>query len=125
MPLCSGQSSSSAPVSARFTSVRSRCPTMSTSCCATGSPSSECWPANTGSEMPVPLDEYPIHQTPLSMQYVGTSDRNFYDRSYFNAHDRTGDVFLLSGLGVYANLGVIDAYASVRRGDQQWSVRFS
>ena len=24
--------------------------------------------------MPVPLDEYPIHQVPLSLAYVGTSD---------------------------------------------------
>ena len=29
----------------------------------------------------------------------GSSDRNFYDRSYFNAHDRTGDIFLISGIG--------------------------
>ena len=41
-----------------------------------------------------------------------TSDRNFYDRCYFNAHDRTGDIFLVTGLGVYPNLGVIDAYAT-------------
>ncbi len=75
--------------------------------------------------MPVPLDEYPIHQVPLSLAYVASSDRNFYDRSYFNAHDRTGDVFLITGLGVYPNLGVIDAYATVRRGDKQWAVRFS
>lgn len=75
--------------------------------------------------MPVALDEFPIHQTPLSMAYAGTSDRNFYDRSYFNAHDRSGDVFFVSGLGVYPNLGVIDAYATVRRGDTQWTVRCS
>jgi hypothetical protein len=71
------------------------------------------------------LDEYPLHQAPLSMQYVASSDRNFYDRCYFNAHDRTGDVFLVTGLGVYPNLGVTDAYATVRRGDRQWAVRFS
>jgi hypothetical protein len=75
--------------------------------------------------MPVPLDEYPIHQLPLSMRYVGSSDRNFYDRCYFNAHDRSGDIFLITGLGVYANLGVIDAYALVRQGDRHWSVRCS
>ena len=75
--------------------------------------------------MPIPLDEYPIHQVPLSLEYVGSSDRNFYDRSYFNAHDRTGDVFLVTGLGYYPNLGVMDAYATVRRGDKQWTVRFS
>jgi hypothetical protein len=75
--------------------------------------------------MPVPLDEFPIHQAPISMAHPATSDRHFYDRSYFNAHDRTGEIFLISGLGVYPNLGVIDAYATVRTGDSQWAVRFS
>src|SRR3954463_1842901 len=73
--------------------------------------------------MPVPLDEFPIHQAPLSIAYMDTSDRNAYDRCYFNAHDRTGEIFLVTGLGVYPNLGVIDAYATVRRGDRQISVR--
>ena len=75
--------------------------------------------------MPHPLDEFPLHQAPISMRYVTSSDRNFYDRSYFNAHDRTGDVFLVTGLGVYPNLGVTDAYATVRLGDRQWVARFS
>jgi hypothetical protein len=75
--------------------------------------------------MPVPLDEYPVHQVPLSMRHVATSDRNAYDRCYLNAHDRTGEIFLVSGLGVYPNLGVIDAYATVRRGNRQLSVRMS
>lgn len=77
------------------------------------------------SETPVPLDEFPIHQTQASMRHLATSDRNFYDRSYFNAHDRTGDVFLIAGLGVYPNQGVIDAYVTVRAGDRQWVVRAS
>jgi hypothetical protein len=75
--------------------------------------------------MPVPLDEYPVHQAPLSMRHVATSDRNAYDRCYLNAHDRTGDVFVVTGLGVYPNLGVIDAYATVRRGNRQVTVRVS
>ena len=74
---------------------------------------------------PVPLDEYPVHQVPLSMRHMGTSDRNAYDRCYLNAHDRSGEVFLVTGLGVYPNLGVIDAYATVRRGRRQHTVRFS
>ncbi|MGF7122290.1 DUF7064 domain-containing protein [Rhodococcus sp. BE178] len=74
---------------------------------------------------PDPLDEYPIHQSPLSMARVASSDRNFYDRFYFNGHDRTGDIFLVSGFGVYPNLGVRDAFVTVRRGDTQRSVRFS
>jgi hypothetical protein len=75
--------------------------------------------------VPSPLDEYPIHQVPLSLRHVATSDRNFYDRCIFQAHDRTGDVFLITGLGVYPNLGVIDAFATVRRGDDQTAVRAS
>jgi hypothetical protein len=74
---------------------------------------------------PVALDEYPIHQAPLSLARVASSDRNFYDRCYYNAHDRTGDIFLVTGLGTYPNLGVVDAYASVRVGDVQHTVRFS
>ncbi|MDA8047423.1 MAG: hypothetical protein M0Z30_19675 [Actinomycetota bacterium] len=75
--------------------------------------------------MPAPLDEYPIHQVPLSMAYTETSDRNFYDRCYFNAHGRDPGLFLITGLGVYPNIGVTDAFALVRRGDRHWSVRMS
>ena len=53
------------------------------------------------------------------------SDRNFYDRSYFNAHDRTGDIFLITGIGYYPNLGVKDAFVLVRRGDEQTAVHLS
>lgn len=75
--------------------------------------------------MPIPLDEYPIHQVPLSLEYAASSDPNVYDRCYFNAHDRTGDLFLITGLGIYQNLGVIDAYACVRVGDRQHAVHMS
>jgi hypothetical protein len=62
-----------------------------------------------------PTDEFPIHQIPQPIAWPGSSDRNFYDRSYFNAHDRTGDIFLITGLGYYPNLGVKDAFVLVRR----------
>ncbi|HEX2578310.1 MAG TPA: hypothetical protein VHK88_18335, partial [Aquihabitans sp.] len=75
--------------------------------------------------MPHPLDEFPIHQAPLSMAEVATSDRNAYDRYYFNAHGRTGDPFALFGLGIYPNLGVIDGYVTVRTGNRQLTVRAS
>jgi hypothetical protein len=75
--------------------------------------------------MPVPLDEYPVHQLPASMRHVGTSDRNAYDRCYVNAHDRTGDLFVVTGLGVYPNLGVIDAFLTVKIGGRQSTLRLS
>lgn len=74
---------------------------------------------------PSPLDELPVHQAPLSMARVATSDRNFYDRCYLNAHDRTGEVFLVGGVGVYPNLGVRDGYVTVRAGDVQHTLRAS
>lgn len=63
-----------------------------------------------------PLDDYPVHQIPEVMRHVGTSDRNFYDRHYFNAFPLTGDAMLIVGLGQYPNLGVTDAFALLRRG---------
>jgi hypothetical protein len=74
---------------------------------------------------PVPLDEYPVHQVPLSMRHMATSDRNAYDRCYLNAHDRSGEVFFVTGLGVYPNLGVADAYATIARGPNQSTLRLS
>ncbi len=72
-----------------------------------------------------PLDEYPVHQLPQPIAWPGSSDRNFYDRSYFNAHDRTGDIFLISGIGYYPNLAVKDAFVLIRRADTQTAVHLS
>jgi hypothetical protein len=72
-----------------------------------------------------PLDEYPLHQAPLPMAWTATSDRHFYDRCYLNAHDGTGNLFFITGLGYYPNLGVKDAYALVRRGTGQTAVHLS
>jgi hypothetical protein len=65
------------------------------------------------------LDEYPLHQAPLPIAWSASSDRNAYDRCYLNAHDRTGDIFVITGLGYYPNLGTKDAFFLVRRGDVQ------
>ncbi|MEU4311143.1 hypothetical protein AB0F41_00985, partial [Nocardia sp. NPDC024068] len=46
-----------------------------------------------------PLDEYPIHQTPAPLTWPAGSDRNFYDRSYFNVLDRDGRFMALTGIG--------------------------
>ena len=69
-----------------------------------------------------PLDEYPLHQVPQPIGWPGPSDRHFYDRCYFNAHDRTGDIFVISGMGYYPNLRTKDAFFLVTRGDQQTAV---
>ncbi|MCX4821687.1 hypothetical protein OG883_17700 [Streptomyces sp. NBC_01142] len=76
-------------------------------------------------DRPVPLDEYPVHQAPLSMKHLVTGDRNAYDRCIFQVFDHEGRALLIAGLGVYPNTGVIDAYATLRLGDRLHAVRAS
>jgi hypothetical protein len=71
------------------------------------------------------MDDYPLHQIAEPIRHVGTSDRNFYDRYYFNLHSCSGDLFMVMGLGQYPNLGVQDAFAVVRRDTQHRVVRAS
>ena len=56
-------------------------------------------------------DDYPIHQTAEPIAYAGT-DRNFYDRYFFNGYPRDpGDdrMFALA-FGVYPQLNIADAH---------------
>lgn len=76
--------------------------------------------------MPIsPMDEYLAHQTTDTFDYVFTSDRNFYDRYYFNMHDSKGDFFMVTGMGQYPNLGVTDAFVTISHGTSQYTVRAS
>ncbi len=72
-----------------------------------------------------PLDDYPVHQAAEVMRHPATSDRNFYDRYYFNCHSCSDELMLLIGLGQYPNLGVTDGFALLRRGDLHRVVRTS
>jgi hypothetical protein len=72
-----------------------------------------------------PLDDFPVHQIAEPIRYVVTSDRNFYDRYYFNLHHRDDDLMVTAGLGQYPNLGVTDAFVAVTRGGWQRVVRSS
>lgn len=69
-----------------------------------------------------PLDEFPIHQVGRPVAWAGTSDRHFYDRCYLNAHDRSGEIFVIAGLGFYPNLGTKDAFVLVARDGTQTAV---
>ena len=59
------------------------------------------------------LDDYPIHQTPLPLAYPATSDRNVYDRTWFNGYDADGAWYFGIGMAVYPHRGVLDAAFSV------------
>lgn len=66
-------------------------------------------------------DEYPIHQTPEPIAFSG-SDRNFYDRFFFNGYSGDGSTFFAAAMGVYPHLNIIDGAVSVWRGGKQSSV---
>ena len=72
-----------------------------------------------------PADDLLVHQTAETFDYVYTSDRNFYDRYYFNLHASSDEVFLVAGMGQYPNLGVTDAFVSISHGDTLHVVRAS
>lgn len=57
-------------------------------------------------------DDYPIHQTPEPIAYSG-SDRNFYDRYFFNAYALDGSAFAAIAFGVYPALNVADAHIAI------------
>ncbi|MCB1616446.1 MAG: hypothetical protein KDI30_10570 [Pseudomonadales bacterium] len=71
------------------------------------------------------MDDYPIHQISDVVRHVATSDRNFYDRYYFNMHCGNEDIFVVIGMGQYPTLGVQDGFVLVRYGDEHEVVRAS
>ncbi len=71
------------------------------------------------------MDDYPIHQIAEPIRHVGTSDRNFYDRYYFNLHGSSDELFMVLGMGQYPNLAVQDAFICVCSDGKQRVLRAS
>ena len=69
-------------------------------------------------------DDYPIHQTPEPIAYSGT-DRNFYDRYFFNGYAPDGSGFFALAFGIYPQLDIVDAHFSFIRGDTQHCIHAS
>ena len=53
-------------------------------------------------------DDFPIHQTSEPIAYAGT-DRNYYDRYFFNGYGMEGELFFAVAFGVYPHLNIADA----------------
>jgi len=47
------------------------------------------------------LDDFPIHQTPEPIAHPATSDRNVYDRTWFNGYAGDGSYYFGVGMAVY------------------------
>lgn len=66
------------------------------------------------------LDDYPIHQTPEPIAVPATSDRNVYDRTWFNGYSSDGSQYFGLGMAVYPHRGVLDcAFSTVEQGGRQ------
>lgn len=65
------------------------------------------------------LDDYPIHQTPEPIAHPGTSDRNVYDRTWFNGYAPDGSYYFGIGMAIYPYRGVMDCAFSVVRKDER------
>jgi len=80
---------------------------------------------STGTGPLVPADEFLNHQITDTFAVVAQTDRSWTEKVCATAYAPDGGLQLALGLGKYANRGVIDAYAGVGRGDEQWTVRSS
>lgn len=66
------------------------------------------------------LDDFPIHQTPEPLAHAATSDRNVYDRTWFNGYTADGTYYFGIGMAVYPNRGILDcAFSVVQPGTRQ------
>jgi hypothetical protein len=52
-----------------------------------------------------------------------TTDPRAYERLWFTSQDRTGELFVVCGLGFYPNLGTAEAYAIVNHNGRHTTVR--
>ncbi|MGH9027475.1 MAG: hypothetical protein ACRDWD_15370 [Acidimicrobiia bacterium] len=73
----------------------------------------------------VAADEALNHQITDTFATVGQSDRSWTEKICAMACARDGSLQLAFGLGKYPNRNVMDGYAGVSRGVEQWTVRAS
>ena len=59
------------------------------------------------------FDDYPIHQTPEPLAHPATSDRNVYDRYWFNGYAPDGEFYFGIGMGRYPHRHILDGAVSL------------
>ncbi|MCB2078339.1 MAG: hypothetical protein KDE55_11655 [Novosphingobium sp.] len=63
------------------------------------------------------LDDFPIHQTVEPVAHPATTDRNAYDRFFFNGFSTDGEWFFGIAMGLYPHRGILDCAFSIVRKD--------
>jgi hypothetical protein len=59
------------------------------------------------------LADFPIHQTPEPIVVPATSDRNVYDRTWFNGYASDGSYYFGIGMAIYPHRRILDCAFSV------------
>ncbi len=67
------------------------------------------------------FDDYCIHQTTQPVAEPSTSDKNFYDRYWFNGFDAEANYIFEIGFGLYPNRRVMDGHFSVALEGKQYA----
>src|SRR3990170_4986770 len=70
-------------------------------------------------------DEALTHQIAATFGRVAQSDRAWTEKVWAMAAAIDGSVSIAFGLGKYLNRNVLDVFAGVSRGTEQWTVRAS
>ncbi len=70
-------------------------------------------------------DEWLNHQIADTFARVGQSDRSWTEKIWAMAAARDGSLSMAFGLGKYINRNVMDGFAGISRGAEQWTVRSS
>ncbi len=73
----------------------------------------------------VAADESLHHQVVNTFGAVASTDSHWTEKIWAIACSNDGELQVSFGLGKYLNRGVVDAYAGVSRGTEQWTVRAS
>lgn len=71
------------------------------------------------------FDDYPIHQTPEPVAHPASSDRNVYDRYWFNGYADDGEFYFGIGMGLYPHRGILDCGFSIVKDGEQHSFHAS
>jgi hypothetical protein len=59
------------------------------------------------------FDDFPIHQTPDPIAHPASSDKDVYERYWFNGYSKAGDMYLGIGTALYPHLGIQDCGISI------------
>src|SRR5580692_1856235 len=70
-------------------------------------------------------DEQLSHQIVDTFARVSQTDRSWTEKIWAMAAARDGSLSVAFGLGKYVNRNVMDGFAGVSRGTEQWTVRSS